>query len=82
MTIEEFRATASPVDDRIWDTLQREDVVPAGVPREAFTMYDGEYVLHEADGKYWPHAWWYAPVPKDSLTEAEEVLYEWRKEWI
>lgn len=80
MTITEFLATRAPVSDEIWAALQAEDATD-GLPREAFWMYDGAYVLHEHEGGYFPHAWWYAPVRKDSLIAAETVLWEWRKEW-
>lgn len=81
MTYAEFLATAAPVSDAIWAILQQEDCTD-GLPREAFTMYAGEYALHESDGGFYPHAWWYRPVRKATRQEAEAVLWEWRKEWL
>lgn len=81
MTYAEFVATAAPVSDAIWAILQQEDVTD-GHPREAFTMYAGEYVLHTDGASWFPHAWWYRPVAKCHREDAEAVLWEWRKEWI
>lgn len=80
MTLDEFRATAAPCHDALWAVIL--DNVENPAPRDKFTVYDGEYVLHEADEKFWPHAWWYSPVPYATKAEAEAVLHEWRKEWI
>lgn len=82
MDIDEFRATSAPLDDEIWAATQQLTEVPDGASRNDYVMYDGCYVLYKYDGKWWPHAWWYPPVPRDSLAEAEEILYEWRKEWL
>ena len=81
MTVTEFFASRAPISDEIWDVLLQEAETD-GLDRSQFFMYAGEYVLHEHDGKFFPHAWWYAPVAKDSLVEAESVLWEWRKEWV
>lgn len=80
MTLDEFRATAAPVNDEVWQALCEEGANPAR--REAFTAYDGEWVLHEAAGKWWPHAWWYAPRPHDTREEAEADLHKWRNEFV
>lgn len=80
-TIEDFRQTRAPISDELWAVLQAEDATE-GQPREAFFMYGEEYVLHEADGGFFPHAWWYRPVRKETREEAEAVLWEWRKEWV
>ena len=83
MDITTFLATRQPVSDEVWRMLQDEDVT-YDQPREAFFMY-GEgnewYVLHEKDGGYFPHAWWYTPARKESLIEAETVLWNWRAEF-
>lgn len=81
MTYEQFIATRAPVSDEIWAILQQEDVTE-GHPREAFFEYAGEYVLHEADGEYFPHAWWYRPAARATRAEAEAVLWKWRAEWV
>lgn len=80
MTLEEFRATAAPVSDALWAVICEEGVDFA--PRSAFTAYDGEWVLHEADGKWWPHAWWYKPVGHATREEAEADLHNWRNEFV
>ena len=79
MKIEELQATRKPVSDVTWAILVEEGVTE-GLPREVFWEYAEGYVLHERDGGFWPHAWWYAPVRKETLAEAEEVLLAWRKE--
>lgn len=80
MTLDEFRATAAPITAAIWAHLCEEGLTPA--PQSAHTSYDGEYVLYEMDGQFWPFAWWYKPVSYATKAEAEAVLYEWRKEWV
>lgn len=80
MTLDEFRATASPITDALWLHLCEGDLTQC--QRSAHTMYDGEYVLYEKDGQFWPFAWWYKPAPYPTKERAEEVLYEWRKEWV
>ena len=83
MTITEFLASRAPVSDAVWGMLGEEDC-RYGQPRSAFFQYgEGEeqYVLYEADGGFWPLAWWYAPVRRESLTEAEAVLWNWRAEF-
>ena len=79
MTLDEFRATTHPVSDETWAAVL--DGVSDPAPRTSFTEYGGGYVLHEADGKFWPHAWWYPPVPYDTRAEAEKVLFDWRAEF-
>lgn len=79
MTLDEFRATARPITDETWQAVL--DGVPDPAPREAFTEYATGYVIHEADGKWWPHAWWYAPAPHDTRESAEIGLHKWRAEF-
>lgn len=80
LTLDAFRATAAPVSDALWAVICEEGVDFA--PREAFTAYDGEWVLHEADGKWWPHAWWYKPVGHATRESAEADLHAWRNEFV
>jgi len=81
MTFEEFKASRRPITDEMWEELEKADARDPGTPREAYWQYGEGYVLHERDGGYWPHAWWYAPVRRETLAEAESNLWEWRKEW-
>ena len=80
MTLDEFRATRRPATPEMLEALAQEGVdLPEGaVP---FEYADGN-LLHERDGGFWPHAWWYAPVRRETLAEAEEVLFNWRAEFI
>lgn len=80
MTYEEFIAGAAPCSEAFYAELCEWVENPA--PREAFTVYPGGYVLHEANGQFFPHAWWYEPVAKATRAEAEAVLWEWRAEWV
>jgi hypothetical protein len=79
MTLDEFRATAHPVSDETWTAIL--DGVDNPAPRSAFTEYGTGWVLHEEDGKFWPHAWWYSPRPHATRESAEADLNEWRKEF-
>lgn len=81
MTYEQFVASRAPVSDELWGVLL-EGGVTDGLPRSVFFAYGGEYVLHEAGGCFWPHAWWYRPASRETRAEAEAVLWEWRKEWV
>jgi hypothetical protein len=38
--------------------------------------------LFEMDGKFWAVAWWYAPVGKDTLAEAEQSAFDWYNEFV
>ena len=43
----------------------------------AFHVYADAYLIHEADGLFWVHAWWYAPLSYATLAEAEAELFLW-----
>lgn len=79
MNLDEFRATARPVNDEEWPAIP--EGISNPVSREAFIAYAEGYVLHEYAEKFWPHAWWYSPVGYDSKQHAEDVLFQWRAEF-
>ena len=80
MDITEFRATAKPCTDELWAEFLNADVVPPD-GKGSITEYVGYTALHTYDGKFWPHAWWYPPVPYATLSEAEEELCKWYNEF-
>jgi len=56
--------------------------LPSHVEASKVHVYADGYAIHEEDGKFWVHAWWYAPRPYDTLEEAEEELYPWYLEFV
>lgn len=51
------------------------------VPREQIFMYAEGFIIEETGTLFFPHAWWYSPVSKDTREQAEKELYAWRNEW-
>lgn len=78
LTFEEFVATKRPCDDALWNELveggEANDFTFA--QSDALIYADG-YMIHMQDGKFWVHAWWYAPLAYDTLEIAQEKLYPW-----
>lgn len=81
LDIEAFRKTRRQPTDAEWADIS-ETLGPSGPARETCFLYIDNYLLHEADGLFWPHAWWYAPVGMDRREDAEAALFEWQKEWL
>ena len=82
MTLEEFRATRQPCSDEMWAEIQ-EAYTPEDMPtRETVFQYADGFIIHEADGQFFPHAWWYAAVARDTRAAAEESLHKWRAEFF
>lgn len=84
-----FRATKSPASDEFWEVIKDFiDTDNGAIPRTAFHVYganaddQGGCLIHEAEGQFWVHAWWYAPLPYATLAEAEEQLYPWYLEFV
>ncbi len=80
MTFEEFRATRKPVTDEAWAVIV--EVIQFPLARSAYFEYDTEVVLHEADGAFYPHTWWYTPNAHATLEAAERDLFAWRAEFL
>lgn len=79
MNITDFLASRRPASP---ETLAAAAAEHVEFPEGAEVWEYGEgWILHELAGQYFPHAWWYAPVAKDSLIAAETVLWEWRAEF-
>jgi hypothetical protein len=79
MTLEEFAASAKPASDELAAML-----VEYGheMPRESVIEYAEHNMIHKADGKFYVHAWWYAPIGYATQAEAEQNLYAWYKELL
>lgn len=75
-----FRATRRPCDDATWNELTSEGLVDGLTQSQCFLYADG-YMIHEAEGKFWVHAWWYSPLAYDSLEVAETKLHPWYLEF-
>lgn len=82
MAFEEFRATRKPATP---ETLEAFRVEGIDLPEEAKVFQYGEdadgWCLHEFDGGFWPHAWWYRPNRHETLESAEKDLFAWRAEF-
>lgn len=84
MTLEEFRNTARPVNDRVYEILQ-DDRGKACPPRDTVLMFGPEgteTVLYIEAGHFWPIAWWYRETPRATWEEATEVLFDWHREFV
>ncbi|UXO93724.1 hypothetical protein Pan1_09 [Pseudanabaena phage Pan1] len=80
MTLEQFVATRRECDESTFAEMQEVlgDDMPA---RETCSVYADGYLIHEAEGKFWPHAWWYSPVAHDTRESAEANLHKWYLEF-
>ncbi len=79
LTFHAFAASARPVSDAFWQEIQTAcDPVPA---RSSCIEFGEGYLLEMRPDGFYPHAWWYSPVQKATLSEAIETLWEWRQEW-
>lgn len=79
-TLEAFVSTKAAPSDALWEALQ-EGADATDVPRDACHMYAERHLIHEDQEQFWVHAWWYAPRPYATLSEAEEALYKWYLEF-
>lgn len=77
LTFKEFHETKAPMNDELWKYITTEAPVPS---REACHVYADSCLVHEADGQFWVHAWWYPPVGYPTLEVAEVALYAWYSE--
>jgi hypothetical protein len=73
-----FRASSSPVSDVLAALLPEFGL---DLPRADCLEYADQTLIHRAEGKFWVHAWWYAPLPYDTLEDAEAALYDWYLEF-
>lgn len=84
LTFDQFRATRRPCDDKTWIDIVDSGLVDdiPSLTQSAVTIYtETAFMIHEEDGKFFVHAWWYAPLAYDSLEEAEAKLYPWYEEF-
>ena len=84
MNLTEFRATRRACDDKTWI-----EIVDAGLVDDVPTLtqsnahiYANGYMIHEHDGQFYVHAWWYAPIAYDDLETAEAKLHPWYLEFV
>lgn len=84
LSLAQFIATASPLTDSLWAEMERDDlhlIDGAPVPRPCHVQYADNYVIAHHAGKFWVHAWWYAPIGYLSISAALNSLYDWYLEW-
>lgn len=85
LDLEAFRATKRPCDDTTWAQIVEAELlrdIPT-LTQAACTIYGAEcWLIHEQDGKFFVHAWWYAPLSYDTLEEAEAKLHPWYLEFV
>ena len=74
MTLDQFRASHS--NELPAQILEDVSLPDGAIPH----VYASEWLIHEHAGKFWVHAWWYAPLPYGTIAEAEEKLYAWYQE--
>ncbi len=74
-----FRATKRACDDATWAEIQ--DDIGSAIPQSAVLLYADGYAIHELEGRFFVHAWWYSPIAYDTLEEAEMKLHPWYLEW-
>lgn len=85
LSLDEFRATRrqpTPVEFVYTQASLIPDCTDfAKVERTDCRVYAEGYMIHEAFGQFWVHAWWYPPLPYATLEEAEAKLYPWYLEF-
>ena len=80
LSLDVFRASAHPPTDAEWAEIV--EACSPTFPRDAFVCYAEGWTLHRDGDTWFPHAWWYAPVAKATLAEAEADLLAWRDEFV
>ena len=87
MTRTEFRKTKAPWPKEAFESqvvAAYDGTLPESLTAEDchhFGTEDDSYCIHEYDGQFWVHAWWYNPAPYASMNVAMSKLYEWYLEW-
>jgi hypothetical protein len=83
-----------PITREAFVASRKEATAPVDSESESFYADMPEFVgaplfqyaetcyLFEMDGKFWAVAWWYAPVGKDTLAEAEQSAFDWYNEFV
>lgn len=78
-TFEEFAKTERPITEEVFKELCDEGGF--NIPKEDCLEFDEGYVIHQAGGQWYVHAWWYAPKSYKAKDEAIKELYRWYGEF-
>lgn len=81
ITFEEFVAGSRPISNELWEQIESQNLAP-GVSRENVVEYPGGNAMYFNDGKWWPFAWWYAPVAHATKESAEADLFKRYNEFV